>query len=181
MKKTLIILLAMVSLSCYAQDCITDKGYIYSPGGFVEKEYEMRLEDWRGDISKVVSKGLYTADGKTLVKANTSNSAFYVAPGTQIIAKNALSRKKLDGTLSLTTFYIPNSVIYIDPDALEDIAVYIYDDSTSSIKERVVEESTEEATEVGRYNLSGIKLSDPTEGINIVKMSDGTSKKTLVK
>lgn len=36
-------------------------------------------------------------------------------------------------------------------------------------------------TEVARYSASGMKLQQPTKGINIVKMSDGTVKKVLVK
>ncbi len=36
-------------------------------------------------------------------------------------------------------------------------------------------------TEVSRYTLDGKKLSEPQEGINIIKMSDGTTKKVIVK
>ena len=36
-------------------------------------------------------------------------------------------------------------------------------------------------TEVSRYTLDGKKMSEPQEGINIIKMSDGTTKKVIVK
>lgn len=36
------------------------------------------------------------------------------------------------------------------------------------------------ATEVARYSIDGRKLSAPTRGINIIKMSDGTTKKVIV-
>ena len=39
----------------------------------------------------------------------------------------------------------------------------------------------EEAVEVARYALDGTQLSVPTKGVNIVKMSDGTTKKVIVK
>lgn len=39
----------------------------------------------------------------------------------------------------------------------------------------------EDNTEVSRYTLDGKKLSEPQEGINIIKMSDGTTKKVIVK
>lgn len=41
--------------------------------------------------------------------------------------------------------------------------------------------SGEEAVEVARYALDGTQLSVPTKGVNIVKMSDGTTKKVIVK
>ena len=41
--------------------------------------------------------------------------------------------------------------------------------------------STENAHEVARYNMQGRRIAAPEKGINIVKMSDGTTKKVLVK
>ena len=37
------------------------------------------------------------------------------------------------------------------------------------------------ATEVARYDIYGHRLSEPTKGINIVKYSDGTVKKMIIK
>ena len=37
------------------------------------------------------------------------------------------------------------------------------------------------ATEMARYDIYGRKLSQPTNGINIVKMSDGTTRKLIIK
>ena len=39
----------------------------------------------------------------------------------------------------------------------------------------------ENATVVARYALDGTQLSAPTKGINIIKMSDGTTRKVIVK
>ena len=41
--------------------------------------------------------------------------------------------------------------------------------------------STDEATEVERYTIDGRRISAPQRGINVVRMSDGTMKKVLVK
>ena len=41
--------------------------------------------------------------------------------------------------------------------------------------------SHETAVEVARYDLSGHRLTSPHRGINIVRMSDGTVSKVLVK
>lgn len=38
-----------------------------------------------------------------------------------------------------------------------------------------------EATVVARYNVNGVQIAAPMKGINIVKMSDGTTRKVLVK
>ncbi|MDO4159812.1 MAG: hypothetical protein Q4D41_05105 [Prevotellaceae bacterium] len=38
-----------------------------------------------------------------------------------------------------------------------------------------------EVKEVARYTIDGAKISTPTKGLNIVKMSDGTTKKVIVK
>lgn len=37
------------------------------------------------------------------------------------------------------------------------------------------------ATEVARYSIDGTKLSAPAKGVNIIKMSDGTTRKVIVK
>ena len=38
-----------------------------------------------------------------------------------------------------------------------------------------------DATEEERFNLRGEKLSAPQRGVNIIRMSDGTTKKVVVK
>lgn len=35
-------------------------------------------------------------------------------------------------------------------------------------------------TEIARYSIEGKMLSNPTKGINIIKMSDGTTRKVIV-
>ena len=50
-----------------------------------------------------------------------------------------------------------------DPDGIEEV------------------KSSEEATEVARYDLQGRMIAKPQKGINIIRYSDGTSKKVLIK
>ena len=52
---------------------------------------------------------------------------------------------------------------------------------TSTGIENAVTVTDEDTTEVARYALDGTQLSVPTKGVNIVKMSDGTTKKVIVK
>ena len=45
----------------------------------------------------------------------------------------------------------------------------------------VIEGTPAEAVETGRYNIDGIQISTPQKGLNIIKYSDGTTKKEFVK
>ena len=42
-------------------------------------------------------------------------------------------------------------------------------------------ESSQKLTEVARYTIDGRRISQPQKGVNIVKLSDGTTFKVLVK
>ena len=44
-----------------------------------------------------------------------------------------------------------------------------------------IEAETTEATIVARYDIHGRKISHPVKGINILRMSDGTTRKVMVK
>lgn len=59
------------------------------------------------------------------------------------------------------------------------ICSYKYDD-TLGVEDIKIENSVN-ATEVARYDIHGRQLSEPTKGINIVKMSDGTTRKVIVR
>lgn len=52
---------------------------------------------------------------------------------------------------------------------------------TSTGIDNAITVTDENATEVARYSLDGTLLSAPTKGVNIVKMSDGTTRKVIVK
>jgi hypothetical protein len=42
-------------------------------------------------------------------------------------------------------------------------------------------EDPEDVTEIARYDINGRKLARPQKGINIIRMSDGTNRKVIVK
>jgi hypothetical protein len=44
-----------------------------------------------------------------------------------------------------------------------------------------IEEATEEVTVVGIYTLGGVRINDMQEGVNILKMSNGTTMKVIIK
>ena len=57
-------------------------------------------------------------------------------------------------------------------------AYEIVDASASGIEGVAIDS---DAVEVARYDIHGRLLTQPTSGINIIKMSDGTAKKVVVK
>lgn len=187
MKK--LILLLTVFFTCLgvkAQEATTD--YIYSSDGFVIKNGVITLV-YDGQQRTYESRGLYTNDGKVLVSAIYSNYRnFYVIDGCETIASGAFQR------FSSLTVYIPSSVRSIAPDAIISRSTYSGETVTNGyggIQDGVIEvggsgavnapAADPNATEVARYNIQGVRLSEPTDGVNIVQMSDGTAQKVLVK
>lgn len=198
-----LILLMVVLLTCLgvkAQEATTD--YIYSSDGFEVKEGYLILNSPYGNGGTVEykCKGLYSKDGKVLVAALYSSSKgssngyfsssneFYVIDGCETIASGAFQGK------TSTTVYIPSSVKYIAPDAIISRTAYSGQTMTNSfggIQDGCREQSGSgaanapvadpNATEVARYNIQGIRLPEPANGINIVQYSDGTATKELVK
>ena len=56
---------------------------------------------------------------------------------------------------------------------------YYHEQLPVGIEER--ENSVLSSQEIGRYNLQGVRLKEPMPGVNIIKYSDGSSKKVWVK
>lgn len=197
--KNLILLLTVffTFLGVKAQEATTE--YIYSSDGFEVKEGYITRSSTYEDI-EYKSKGLYSKDGKVLVAAIYSQSKsasstyfsscneFYVIDGCETIASGAFQGK------TSTTVYIPSSVKYIAPDAIISRSTYSGQTLTNSfggIQDGCREQSGSgavnapvadpNATEVARYNVQGVRLPEPANGINIVQYSDGTATKELVK
>lgn len=199
MKKLIFILIVFFAcLEVKAQDSTID--YIYSSDGFEVKTGYISVSNDLDGKAIYRSTGLYSKDGKILVagiskgvkwsnsSSFTSTGYFYIIDGCETIASCAFQ-----GLIN-TYVYIPSSVKYIAPDAIISRTTYS-GQSMNNILYGVMDGCREEsnsgaayaptadpnAAEVARYNIQGIKLNEPTEGINIVQMSDGTAEKVLVK
>ena len=176
-----------ICLGVKAQEATTD--YIYSSDGFVVKKGVINLVDAFGQPEKYTSTGLYTKDGKTLVAAITNSPnyyRFYVIDGCETICSGAFQK------FTSLTVYIPSSVRSIAPDAINSrLTSGQTPNGYGGIQDGVREESGSgavnapvtdpNATEVARYNVQGVRLSEPTNGVNIVQMSDGSAEKVLVR
>lgn len=187
MKKLILLLAAFfICIVGKAQESTTD--YIYSSDGF---EVKVGVIERMGDYNTPYaskSKGLYSKDGRILVSCISPDKyRFYVIDGCEIICSGAFQG------FNSCVVYIPSSVKYIAPDAL---ITYIsasgggYTNRFGGIQDGCMEEGAnsiyspvadKNTTEVARYNMQGIKLNEPASGINIIRQSDGTTEKVLVK
>lgn len=71
---------------------------------------------------------------------------------------------------------VTGEYILCSPSELSRIKVTIYDNATAI--EKIIPQT--EVREVARYNLSGVKLKKPVQGINIIQYSDGSTRKEFV-
>ena len=62
---------------------------------------------------------------------------------------------------------------------VDDVMAYYQEQVATDIEE--IENSGQSPKEIGRYNLQGIRLAEPTRGVNIIKYSNGSVKKIWVK
>ena len=128
-------LLTVMSISVFAQDNIDDKGFANSPAGFKE----MTQNGVYGHVT-YSSVGLYTADGKTLVRAipqawDTPVWIFFVKAGCTTIAPNAFGYFSNQDASNKFHVYMPASVTSIATNAfgmmVYDVGIYDVDESTS--------------------------------------------------
>lgn len=188
--------LLLICIGVRGQNTTTD--YIYCSDGFeLKKVTGYRVNDF-GDSIKSVSTGLYSKDGKILVAAIRdywSTSYFYVLDGCETICSGAFQ------AFQGLTVFIPSSITNIAPDALKSSYVFtttqpqsgvimkpnIFGGIVDGMKEDSTQGSTEEIpgliipSEVARYNLQGVRLTQQEKGVNIVQMSDGTATKQLIR
>lgn len=193
MKALICVLIGL--LTCFwvnAQENTTE--YIYSDDGFEVKT--SIFKEYNGNT--ITCTGLYSKDGKIFVSAisgdwRDNRYLFYVIDGCETIASGAF-QSFLDMYV-----YIPSSVKSIAPDAITSRVTmnggtnnsYFRTNRLLGIQDGVREQNSSEvlifpavnhnAEEEKRYNIQGVRLYEPTNGVNIVQMSDGTVEKIIVK
>lgn len=178
----------LTCIALKAQQTAVD--YIYSSDGFeVKKAIKEETVYVNGDhltTYKYENVGLYSKDGKVLVAAiRCQNSEFYVIDGCETICSGAFQ------AFENIKIFIPSTIINIAPDAIKAHHGYTKTNTfggiVDGIKEVPMQQSATDSpikdvdtTEVARYNLQGIRLNRPVNGVNIVHMSDGTTTKQLI-
>ena len=96
-----------------------------------------------------------------------------------IIGKSSTGQVFSNNTFMNADLFVPVGTIdkYKSTEGWKDF-IWITEGIPSGIEGVKTED---DKTEVSRYTLDGKKLSEPQKGINIIKMSDGTTKKELVR
>ena len=176
-KLFLFLLLLSASVGAFAQseNDITDKGYISRNGAGFSNHYE----SIEGVLFLMYQ---YYEDTQQspyiLVKfpQDKDVTTYTVPDKTSIIAKGAFQGNKY-----IQEIRIPSSVYYIGDNAFEDCAslksIEVYN-SSSSIR-TVEEDRNPEKSELGRYNINGVKVEETDEGVQIILYSDGSAEKVL--
>ena len=101
---------------------------------------------------------------------------------------------RIPPTLGINAFYLENQVhgtLYVPIGSAEAyrkaggwnfsrIVEYDFNKLTGIDKVTTDSDNQGEAHEIARYSINGQRLNAPTQGLNIVKYSDGTTKKVMV-
>ncbi len=174
MKTTLLSLLALLAVSLPVgaqQNILTGEEY---PTGYLYAS--ARLSKY-ATIDGVLYICYSNGEPSTLVRypaADTRES--YTIPA----SVSCIARGAFQGCRHLRELVLPASLVYIGDNAFDDSSVerFEYTDDQATQAPAV---SSPQSREVARYDLSGRRLPAPLPGVNIVEMSDHTSRKQLVK
>jgi len=114
----------------------------------------------------------------TFASKNISTVVSLIENPFRIIGKTSDLRTFSQNTFNNATLYVPVGTIdkYKTTDGWKDF-VFIEEGLPTEIRDVVGNKTTENR----RYTINGEIITTPKKGINIIKMSDGTTKKVLVK
>ena len=165
---------------------------------------EPYLDAWltKGEIDNVYIQGYGNLQGvfvKDMVYDHVALATENIVPTKATLKSPIVAEEKQSGTMTFDVsngikgYYLGNELIQ-DKSNLKVVAMLINTETGEIVNAdeseiaaydptgiENVTATGEEAVEVARYALDGTQLSVPTKGVNIVKMSDGTTKKVIVK
>lgn len=110
---------------------------------------------------------------------NYSNFCYRILYGTTRIAKGAFKNFS-----EFYTIYIPSTLRYFPDDLFTNHNIrFIVDDSETMVTNvsDVKDNNPQEAKEVARYNVQGIKTNKKEKGPQIIQYDDGSAKKVINK
>ena len=164
-------LFILLGATVYAQNGVSDKGYIYR----YSSSYNYYCEE---GVLFVKNDGI--SSGNSLVKyPQSKQTTSYTIPNwVKTIAKGAFKGNKY-----IKTIRIPSSILYIGDNAFDDCdqltSIELYE-STSAVGAVEPDDLPSDAREVGRYNIQGVKVQEDEDGqVQIILYSDGSSKKVV--
>ena len=123
--------------------------------------------------------------GDYLIANNPGATSIYI-PAMEIpLAGKKSFNPTGDGHTNLTDLvkiYVPESLLDDYRNSTQEPWVSIKDENIVAIgSEDAIIDSKSVMVEKARFSLDGCRLQSPTKGINIIRMSDGTTKKVIVK
>ncbi len=180
----------MMGAPAVAQDNLDDRGGVVGPFATFDEPFTINYSLWANNpegnvitVDDYLARGLYTEDGSTLVqcycKVYSSWYVCFVKPGTTTIAEGALIARE-DHVIDY--LFIPKTVTYIAPRALRSVRdVVVYDSATRPSQVSPTPSKSDAAEEAARFGLNGVRMENPERGVNIVRMTDNTTRKELVR
>ena len=113
--------------------------------------------------------------------ASIGENAFFACNNiTEIYALATLPPACFDNTFTSTTY--DKATLYVPAAAKDDYAVAsVWKNFKTQVAGVDGVEAVEDAVEIGRYDIYGRQLTQPTQGINIIKLNNGKSQKVYVK
>jgi hypothetical protein len=115
--------------------------------------------------------------------ASIGENAFFACNNiTEINALATLPPACFDNTFTSTTY--DKATLYVPEVAKDDYAAAsVWKNFKTQVAVLGIDgvEAVEDAVEIGRYDIHGRELTQPTQGLNIIKLSNGKSQKVYVK
>ncbi len=167
--------------SAFAQNAINSNGYVSADANPYQGTYKYETIDGVLYVNKFEYSSASTYPYILVKFAQCKNVTTYTIPdGVFTIMKGAFQGNKY-----IQKIRIPSSVRYIGDNAFDGCenlsSIEVYESSSTNVNE-VFEDADSEATEVGRYNIQGVKIQEGEDGqVQIILYSDGSSKKVVTK
>lgn len=178
MKYLLTLITALGTLMCaHAQKAVATSENM--PTGYVQRigyygSYHTEDGVLFGTYDNTMPSG--NARCETLIKfpENKALTEYTIPDGVYCIAKGAFQ-----GNQHITKIRIPSSVVYIGENAFDGCSKLLSIEIYESSAVRDIEHDNTNATEVGRYNISGIKVDETEEGVQIILYGNGKAEKMI--
>ena len=180
-------------LAASAQDCITEKGYFYSPTGFTCKDGNIYTSDMKtlvkvGNLRRRMFTDAFTYDKPSDLDYFTYR-LIQIPSGCEIMpagmffspeSKDYFNSSEFNGSQYCCLVIIPSSVKYISTAvfAYPALAFFSGESGPGAVESTAIDP---DARELARFDIEGRRLAQPQKGVNIVLFSDGTARKVLVK
>ena len=139
-----------------------------SGGQYGQSSFYYAFEDV-AIASSYTAAGANQATLGALTEGGVTSSTYTLSMPTKVTLKDALNMDEIAVC----------AIVFNGEGKVENAAKYYLKKNTTAIND--VTANGKDVLEVARYTVDGRQISAPQKGINIIKMSDGTTKKVVIK